>query len=446
MTGDLREFLKDLETNGNLKHVKRKVNSEYEIAALLKKTKGEIPLLFEKVDDYACPLVAGLGGTRETMAACMGIRPSELVGRFAQAIAEPLPCRRVDTAPVQKNVVKAPFDLIRYLPILRYNEMDAGRFIISGVMTVKNLSGKKHYTSIRRMQYLGGNRCCLLVTSFEMQQQIRYFEQQKRPMDIAVMIGISPAVVLGSQVNTHYYHTDKLEVTGALVGHPLEVVRCKTVDIDVLAEAEMVLEGRLLPWVKETEGPFGELGGYYGKISQQPVVEFTTMTYRDHPIAQTILASSNEEKLPEALSREVTLLSGIRQTVPGVRAVHITMPGVGRFHAVIQLEKSAEGDGKQALLAAFSADKDLKHAVAVDTDVDIFNPEDVEWAIATRVQADMDVFIVPGAAGSALEPSHGLRGVTAKMGIDATCPMGRKEFCRTHVPGEEAMNVRDYLN
>jgi 3-polyprenyl-4-hydroxybenzoate decarboxylase and related decarboxylases len=221
------------------------------------------------------------------------------------------------------------------------------------VMVTRDIESRRLYTSIRRMQYLGGNRCCLLVTSSEMRRQIAWFEAQRRPMELAVMFGVSPVVVLGSQISTHAYHADKFEVTGALAGEPVDVVRCKTVDVDVLADAEMVLEGRLLPWVKTAEGPFGELAGYYGQVSQQPVVEFTAMTFRNDPIAQTILAGSCEEKLPEALSREVALRSAIAQTVPGVRAVNVTMPGVGRFHAVIQIEKASPGDGKQALLAAF---------------------------------------------------------------------------------------------
>lgn len=442
---DLRGFLTLLEERGLLRRVARRVSSEYEISALLKKTKGEIPLLFEHVDDYAAPLVAGLGGTRDTIAANLGIPADTLVAALSDAIVNPLPVRLVDHAAVHQNIISAPFAIDDHFPILRYNERDSGRFLVSGVMVAKDIEGKKTYTSIRRMQYLGGNRCCLLVTSYEMRKQIRYFEQAKRPMEVAVMFGVNPAVVLASQISTHLYDVDKFGVTGALLGQSMEVARCETINLEVLADAEMVLEGRLSPWIKETEGPFGELGGYYGGVSQQPVVEFSAMTFRDDPIAQTILASSCEEKLPEAIAREVALLAAIRQTVPGVRAVNITMPGVGRFHAVIQVDKTSPGDGKQALLAAFSADKDLKHAIAVDLDIDLFNPEEVEWAIATRVQADLDVFIIPGANGSPLEPSHLLRGVTAKMGIDATRPIGDPSFERTRIPGEDDMNIGDYL-
>jgi UbiD family decarboxylase len=129
-----------------------------------------------------------------------------------------------------------------------------------------------------------------------------------------------------------------------------------------------------------------------------------------------------------------------------VKDVHITMGGVGRYHAVIQIRKVQEGDGKTALLAAFAGDKDLKHVVVVDEDVNLLDPLDVEWAIATRVQADLDLFIVPGAKGSPLEPSHNLRGVSAKMGIDATCPLEHKEqYRRTHIPGQDEIRLADYV-
>ena len=332
---DLRAFLDRLEQKGLLTHIRKRVSTDYEIPALLKQTDGKLPLMFEQVGEYGCPLVAGLGGLRETVALELGVPPDRLVDALSDAIVSPIPVTRVPSGPVQENVVEAPFDYDRYFPALRYNERDSGRFLVSGVMVTRDLSGERLYTSIRRMQYLGGNRCCLLVTSLEMKEQIRRFEQMKRPMELAVMFGVSPAVVLGSQISTRAYQANKLDVAGALLRTSLETVRCRTVDVEVLANAETVLEGRLLPWEKQTEGPFGELAGYYGTVSEQPVFEATAMTWRNDPIAQTILAGSCEEKLPEALAREVALLSAVRLTVPGVTAVHIPLAAVGRFHAVI---------------------------------------------------------------------------------------------------------------
>lgn len=440
----LRALLDNWETRGILSRVKREVDPKYELGAVIRHFNGAKPLLFEKLKGYNTPMVAGLGGDRGLMADSMGINETEIIPKLVDSIVNPIPTRTLGTGPVHENVVMGEFDLEDLFPIPTYHAEDSGQYYVSGVMVVKDIEGKKRYTSIRRMQYLGRNRTNILITSPELYAQYKYFEERNEPMEIAVMFGVVPAVVLSSQISTHLYHTDKLDVAGALLGQPLDVVQCKTVDLEVLAEAEIVLEGKMLPHERETEGPFGELAGYYGTISPQPVVEITAVTYRNNPINQTIFPSSYEERLPMALVREATLLSTVRQVVPNVKAVHITMGGVARYHAAIQIEKISEGDGKQAALAAFASDKDLKHVVVVNDDVDIFDPNDIEWAIATRVQADEDIFIVPGAKGSPLESSHNIKGVTAKMGIDATYPLAHaNHFKRTSVPIK--INIEDYL-
>lgn len=441
----MRELINDWDQRGILWRIKKEVDPKYELGAVIRKMNGKQPMYFEKVWGYHSPMVAGLGGDRKYVADSMGITVEELMPKIIDSIVHPIPTREVATGPVHDNVVMGPFNLDELFPIPTYHAEDSGQYYVSGILVVRDLSGKKRYTSIRRMQFLGENRTNILITSPELYEQYLHYEQRGEPMEVAVMFGVVPAVVLSSQLSTHLYHTDKLDVAGAMLGKSLDVVKCKTVDLEVLAEAEIVFEGRMLPHVREMEGPFGELAGYYGERSPQPIVEFSAVTYRDNPICQTIFPSSCEERLPMALVREATLFSTVRQVVPNVKAVHVTMGGVARFHAVIQIEKRSEGDGKQAALAAFASDKDLKHVVVVNEDVDIFNPEDVEWAIATRVQADEDVFIVPGAKGSPLEASHQLRGVSAKMGIDATYPLHAKEkFRRTSVP--LTIDLDDYIS
>lgn len=442
---NMRELINDWDRRGILWRIKKEVDPKYEMGAVIRKMNGKQPMYFEKVWGYRSPMVAGLGGDRKYVADSMGITVEELMPKIIDSIVHPIPTREVVTGPVHDNVVMGPFHLDELFPIPTYHADDSGPYYVSGILVVKDLSGRKRYTSIRRMQFLGENRTNILITSPELYEQYLQYERRGEPMEVAVMFGVVPAVVLSSQLSTHLYHTDKLDVAGAMLGKSLDVVKCKTVDLEVLAEAEIVFEGRMLPHAREMEGPFGELAGYYGERSPQPIVEFSAVTYRDSPICQTIFPSSCEERLPMALVREATLFSTVRQVVPNVKAVHVTMGGVARFHAVIQIEKRSEGDGKQAALAAFASDKDLKHVVVVNEDVDIFNPEDVEWAIATRVQADEDVFIVPGAKGSPLEASHQLRGVSAKMGIDATYPLHAKEkFRRTSVP--LTIDLDDYIS
>lgn len=441
---NMRDLLDDWDKRGILKKVRKKVDAKYELGAVVKALKGEVPILFENVNGHSVPMAAGLGGSRKYMADSMGITEEELIPRLVDSIVNPLPTNTVPTGPVHENVVLAPFDLEDYAPIPTFHKEDCGAYYVSGVLVVKDIEGNKRYTSIRRMKYLGGNRTNIVITSPELNRQYAYFEERGEPMEVAVMFGVTPAVVLASQISTHLFHADKLDVSGALLGQPLDVVQCKTVDLEVLAEAEIVLEGRILPKVRDPEGAFGELGGYYGGNEPQPVVEMSAVTYRNKPITQTIFPSSSEERLPMCVVREMTLFSTVRQTVPNVKAVHIPMAAAARLHAVIQIEKQSEADAKQAALAAFASDKDLKHVVVVDDDVDLFNPDDVQWAIATRSQADEDVFIVPGAKGSPLEASHNVRGMSAKMGIDATVPLDQKEdFRRTSVPIQ--IDINDYL-
>lgn len=440
----MRKLLDDWESRGILLRVKKEVDPRYELGAVVKKFNGKQPFLFEKVKGYSSSMVAGLGGDRDLVADSMGIEPSQFIPKIIDAIVNPIPTRLVATGPVQDNVVLGEFDLEDLFPIPVFHAEDSGGYYVSGILVVKDSSGKKRYTSIRRMQYLGGNKTNILITSPELYEQYTQFEKRGESMEVAVMFGVVPAVVLGSQISTHLYHADKLDVAGALLGSSLDVVQCKTVDIEVLAEAEIVLEGKMLPNVREQEGPFGELAGYYGEVSPQPVIEFSAVTYRDNAISQTIFPSSYEERLPMALVREAVLFNTVRQVVPNIKDAHITIGGVGRLHAVIQIEKISEGDAKQAALAAFASDKDLKHVIVVNDDVNIFDPEDVEWAMATRVQADIDIFIVPGAKGSPLESSHNLQGVSAKMGIDATYPLNEAHmFRRTSIPLE--VNLDDYL-
>ncbi|MCA1029850.1 UbiD family decarboxylase [Bacillus timonensis] len=442
---NIRDLLTNWQRKGFVHRVKKEVDPKYELGAVINSLNGKHPFYFEKIKGYTSPMVSGLGGDRVLVADSIGIDKKDFVPKIIESIVNPIPTTKVGTGQVHENVVMGPFDLEDFFPIPTYHALDSGQYYVSGILVVKDLTGKKRYTSIRRMQFLGHNRTNILITSPELNEQYKTFEERGEPMEVAVMFGVVPAVVLASQISTHLFHADKLDVAGALLGESLPVVQCKTVDLEVLADAEIVLEGKMLPHVREMEGPFGELAGYYGTRTPQPVIEFSAITFRNQAIAQTIFPSSYEERLPMALVREATLFSTVRQVVPNIQAVHISLGGVGRYHAVIQIDKKTEGDAKTAALAAFASDKDLKHVVVVNHDVDIYNHEDVEWAIATRVQADTDIFIVPGGKGSPLESSHNLRGVTAKMGIDATYPLDQAEmFQRTHIPFD--IQLEDYLS
>ncbi len=446
MLTTFRDLVQDWESRQWLRRISVEVSPQYEVAAIAKHFKGRQPLLFDHVRGFNSPVVIGMGGDRTLMAQSMETTPDALLPHLMEAIVRPISTHRTSSAPVQETVIYPPFEVGEVLPGLTYHGRDSGPYYVAGVMVVKSLDGSKQFTSIRRMQILSGNRINVVITSPELARQFQSFEEAGQPMEIAVMFGVVPAVILSSQLATHLFHVDKLAVAGGLLGQALPTVRCKTVDLDVLADAECILEGVMLPGVRELEGPFGELGGYYSQRGLHPVAEISAITYRPDYLTHTVMPASYEERLPMVLNREVVLLQTVRQVVPNVTGVHITMGGVGRFHAVIAIRKETNADGMEAALAAFASDKDLKHVVVVNDDVDIFDAEDVEWAIATRVQADRDVFIVPGAKGSPLEASHHLRHTTAKVGIDATYPIEQAAlFQRTSVPGEKTLDLSRYL-
>lgn len=205
----------------------------------------------------------------------------------------------------------------------------------------------------------------------------------------------------------------------------LELVKCKTIDIEVPKDCEIVLEGRITKEMT-TEGPFLDLTGIVDKSRQQPIVEIKCITHRKNPIYQTILAGKNEHKFLMGLPKTPTIFNEVNK-VCECKDVYITPGGCSWLHAVVQIKKKNPDDGKKAIQAAFIGHKSLKHCVIVDDDINIYDPHDVEWAIATRFQADKNAVILSNQPGSSLDPSgdltEGKKAVTSKMGLDATTPI-----------------------
>jgi len=291
----------------------------------------------------------------------------------------------------------------------------------------------------------GPDRLGILILPRHLSHFFRKAEAEGTPLEVAIAIGVDPAVLLSSQALTPPGQ-DEFLITGALYGKPLELAKCETVDLEVPAQAEIVLEGRILPGIRKIEGPFGEYPKYYGPASKKPVIELSAMTTRRNPIYHTIVPATMEHLLLGSIPREGGLLQLVKNTVPNTLGVHLTPGGTCRYHVVISIDKQFEGEAKNAMFAAFSSSQEIKQVVVVDKDVDIFDPEDVEWAIATRCQAGRDVFIVERALGNKLDPSSD-DGISDKMGIDATVPLNAEpeRFERIKIPGFEKTNLADYF-
>jgi len=310
---------------------------------------------------------------------------------------------------------------------------------------VRNPKTGKQNVSIHRCQLTGPNRLGVLLLPRHTHTYQRMAEEAGQPLDAAIVIGVDPLTLLASQAIVPLDH-DELEIAGSLQGRPLPVVKCLTSEIRVPAEAEIVIEGRFLPGVREPEGPFGEFPQTYSARANHEVMDVIAVTHRKDAIFHTMVGGGLEHLILGAVPKEATLLTHLRRNFPNVLDVHLSPGGSMRFHLFVKMKKTQEGQGKNVILGAFAGSFDLKHVVVVDDDIDIHNPAEVELAIATRFQADRDLVIVPESQGSRLDPSN-RDGVGAKMGLDATKPLSAPEmhFKRIRVPGEESIDVDEIL-
>lgn len=441
----LRFTLDELKRMNHLLVCDREVNPEYELGAVLKYFRNKQPILFNRVYRSSFKVAGGLYGDRDILYKLLHMNRENRLFKYMDAIANPKPYRVVQNGPVKENIIRGNIHLESLMPIPKFQGRDSGGFITAGVLVIKDPESKMHFTSIRRLQVNGGNSLCVLIGSPKLNNDFLELEKMNKSLEVAIVLGYDAYFLLASQVPSATYGVDKYEIDSALRGEPLELVKCESVDLLVPAYAEIVLEGRMVPGKRIDEGPFGELMGYYGGVSPCPVIEIDAVMHRNNPIFQ-VAFPCREEHLANGLIREVELYNSLKNQVDVVD-VNVTEGGGYRFNAFVSINKKNKGDGKSAILAALGFNRELKQVVVVDSDVDIYDVQDIEWAITTRAQASEDFVIVPGGLGSSLEPSHDLRGVTDKVGIDATKPLDYKNgrFDRATIPGYENIEIGKYF-
>lgn len=436
----LRSWLRHLGDTGRLAVAKEGLGLVHELAAVAKDLDGERAVFFARPQGHAMPVVSGVLSDRAWMAEAIGLAEAELAGAYAAAVDAPVPWRQVADAPVQAVVHESPLDLAELLPIPTHSEHDSAPYITAGLLVVRNPVTGVQNVSINRCQLSGPDRLGVLILPRHAHHYFQTAETAGEALPVALVIGADPASLLASQAILPIDH-DELEVAGALHGSALEVCKCLGSDIRVPAQAEIVIEGRLLPSVREPEGPFGEFPQSYGPRSDKPVIVVDRVTHRRNPVYHTILGGGLDHLLLGAIPREATLLAHLKRSFTNIVDVCFGLGGVGRYHLAIKVRKPRAGEAKNIILAAFGGHYDVKQVVVVDGDVDIHDPLEVEWAVATRFQADRDLVVVEGALGSKLDPSAADSGLSAKMGLDATVPPDADPFryLRIRVPGEEAV-------
>jgi len=428
MPKDLRSFIAELESKHpeEVARVAKPISPRYEITALLTQLEKarRFPLLFcEKVEGSEAPVVINAQSSRKLMALALECKQENLAARFTERQGKPLAPVEVSNAPVHESVKLGDDIDLAKVPLLTHYDVNAAPYITAGIVVAADPDTGVRNTSYNRLMMAGKRELRIfMAVGRHLWTLHNKLERRGEALPIAIVVGVHPLFALGAQAFTPSTD-DEYAVIGGMMNEPLRVVQAKTVPILVPADAEMVIEGKILPDVRREEGPFGEFTGHAVSKDDRPVIELTAITHRKNYLFQDVHAGYTEHKLMGAVPREAALIKAVRQTVPTVKNVCMPVSGNCRFHAYISILKRAPGQAKNAICAAFASDMLLKHVIIVDEDIDVFDEEQVLWAVSNRFQADRGLVVIPNAQGSELDPSAGPGGVNAKMGLDATKPL-----------------------
>jgi 2,5-furandicarboxylate decarboxylase 1 len=441
MIQDLRDFLAALKAGGQLLEFTKPVNPVHELGAVLAslEKKGLGAALFTRVAGYGIPVAGGLLSDHRKIGIALECRPEDISARMDSMLsAAEFPQPTLWTSgipPCQEEVLVGDDADFAKLPIPVHAPLDGGPFVTAGVAISRSISGGRQNLSYQRMHIKNARRSGFMINQW---RHARYFldeaEQAGKALPISVAVGVDPAIMIAAGVKTD---RDEMELACALRGRPIEMVKSITNDILVPARSEFILEGFLGPGEYEEEGPLAEFTVHYGNPWKSPVFTLTAVTHRKNPIWQTLNGASYEHiNLGNVLPREPKLKQLTQYVSKGVRAVHIPPYGAG-FLALVSMDKTHEGEPKNVAMAAMSSHINIKSVIVVDGDVDIFNPADVLWSLATRFNPTTDLFTVPNAQGHELDPS-GDHGLMTKMGMDATYWLGRKRQTKVVYPDIDA--------
>jgi UbiD family decarboxylase len=439
-----RGFLKKIEDLGEAIHVWDRVSPNFEVSAVMKFTPNFPVIFFENVDGYNVRIVGNVCATRRRICLALETTPDKLYDVILEAMKQPKQPRIVDDSPV-KEVVEEP--RLSKIPILKHFEGDAGPYITSAIVSARSPDGRVENVSVHRLLVLDDKRLAIRLVPRHLFRLWSIARESKRDLDVAIAIGVHPVALLAASCSPPF-GVSEYGVANKMLKDNFALIKCEKVEAYAPAESEIVLEGKISHSEEALEGPFVDITGTYDMQRLQPIVEVVNIMRREDYIYQALLPAGPEHMLLMGLPREAAIYEAVSKVVPSVRGVNLSIGGCGWLHAVISIDKQTDGDAKNALLAAFAAHPSLKHAVVVDSDIDVFNPDEVEWAIATRFQAEEDLIIIRNVRGSTLDPSADMEtGLTTKVGVDATrslkAPKGRFEKAKVPVTERAAKIIEN---
>jgi 2,5-furandicarboxylate decarboxylase 1 len=452
---DLRGFIDYLEAEHpeHVVRIKKQVDPKFGVSGILERLErdGRFPLvIFENVKGSNIPLVANMHASFERLRWGLGMEEGDVkafVRECAARQAHPIDPVMVDSGPVQE-VVQVGADVnVGEMPICTYHEKDAGKYITAGLAVMRDPETGINNVGIYRHMVHEKNLLGVQLSETADGNIIwKKYEKRGLPCPVAIVIGHHPAFFIGALCFSTL-DSDEIRLAGGMLQQPVPLVRCKTIPLEVPANAEIVLECEIRPIERRAEAPFGEYSGTYGPRRLNPVLEVKAITRRRDPLYQNAFVGHADNLLLSGLIRTSFIEDAVKIACPTVRAVNVPRSGRFRFICYVALEKMQEGEAKLAAMAAFVADPFLKFVVVVDHDVDINSDTDVLHAIATRVRADQDTFMVPYAKGSPLDPASydpaGGSNLVTKVGIDATRKSNYPD--EIAVPGMESIDMAEFI-
>ena len=458
MPDDLRSYLEDARRAGLLYVVGRCVSTRYEIAAVTARADGSNALLFEDVDGSPMRVATNVVGTRERFAMAIGCGVDGIHRAVAEAAAAAAsssspPAPEPAAAAASAAETQAPFlqnsstDLSP-LPIVTHFEKEPGPFITSSIIQARSLETGAQNSSFHRMMPIDPTHMSVRMVEGRHLHRC-YCEARDRGEDlaVAVAVGVHPSFSIAGAYQAAWGESEK-DIAGALAGGRLALARCPSTGLLVPAGAEVVMEGRILADRTHREWMV-EMLQTYDHARDQPVFELERLHYRDRAVYHDVLAGYSEHRLLMGMPAESRVDGDLKARFgPLVRAARLTGGGCNWLHAVVQISKRADGDAAAVIGASFDAHRSLKQVTVVDDDIDPSSAEAVEYAMATRFQADRDLTVVRDVRGSSLDPSSDqARLRTAKLGIDATRPLAKRAegFEVARIPGADAVLLADYV-
>lgn len=440
---DLRSYIEQIKNLNQLYVIKKRVSTKYEIATLTSKVDGKNAILFENIKESKLRLVSNLVGNRERFAKAVNTKISNIHEKVISSIKSAKPPKTTSTGKFMENKTKD----ISILPIVTHFEKEPGPFITSSIIYTLNQEKNSQNSSFHRLMPLDKTHFSVrMVEGRHLHRSFMFAKNHGEDLKVAITVGVHPAVSIAAAYQADWGE-DELQLANTILGNKLTVLKLPYSGMKIPANAEIVMEGRILQDKTRKEWMVEMLRTYDFK-REQPVFELENLYYRNNAIFHDILSGYSEHRLLMGMPIEAKLNYDLKRSFPQTKKIVLSDGGCNWLHAIVQIQKKKDSDARKVIEKTFGSHRSLKMITVVDEDIDPNNAVDVEYAMATRFQADKDLIVIKKIRGSSLDPSSDQKNLlTAKLGIDATRPLSKRAegFEIAKIPNEDKISLKNYL-